>query len=348
MRIIVYLGTGGVGKTSVAAATAMAVAGAGSRAMVLTTDPSLRLRTALGLADGVTEQRVPLNDPKAGELWAALLDVRTTLDEAVRLYAKPEMTERILTHSIYEMIANSLAGMQELMAIERIDQLRLRGFDHIIVDTAPSRHAFEILDKPALFADFSSSRKVKLVGRTYRFAAGLGLGFIGKSALDIYGRVESILGVNLVREILDFYSIFYPIAEGYARRAEKTVALLHDPAVTEFRVVTTPQKALRDAAFFTQALAERNFSIGTFCVNRAWLHPFPDTVPEGLAGEVLNWYKSVSDSHRACVWKLRETYGKVVRDIQVFSELERDVDGLAALERLAVQMYLSEPATSWA
>ena len=58
----------------------------------------------------------------------------------------------------------------------------------------------------------------------------------------------------------------------------------------------------RDAAFFTEALAERNFSIGTFCVNRAWLHPFPDTIPDGLEGEVLRWYKSVSDSHRDAVW----------------------------------------------
>jgi anion-transporting ArsA/GET3 family ATPase len=346
MRIIVYLGTGGVGKTSVAAATALAVAKTGARALVLTTDPALRLRSALGLADGIPEQRVPLDDPAAGELWAALLDVRATLDEAVRLYARPGTTERILAHQIYATIANSLAGMQELMAIERIDQLRLRGFDHIVVDTAPSRHAFEILDKPALFADFSSSRKVKLVGRTYQFAAGLGLNFIGGKALDIYSRVESILGVNLVRQILDFYSIFYPIAEGYARRAERTVALLHDPAITEFRVVTTPQKALRDAAYFTEALGERNFSVGTFCVNRAWLHPFPDTLPGGLAGDVLAWYKSVSDSHRACVWKLREAYGHVVRDIQVFSELERDVDGLPALEKLAVQMHLREPAPS--
>jgi anion-transporting ArsA/GET3 family ATPase len=181
------------------------------------------------------------------------------------------------------------------------------------------------------------------MGRTYKFAAGLGLNFIGRSALDIYGKVESILGVNLVREILDFYSIFYPIAEGYARRAEKTVALLRDPMVTEFRVVTTPQKALRDAAFFTEALAERRFSIGTICVNRAWLHPFPDRLPGGLAGDVLKWYKSVSDSHRASVWELREKYGSIVRDIQVFSELERDVDGLGALERLAVQMHLGEP-----
>ena len=346
MRIIVYLGTGGVGKTSVAAATALAVAGAGSKAMVLTTDPALRLRTALGLHEGRTEQRVPLQDPGAGELWAALLDVRATLDEAVRLYAKPENTQRILTHKIYNTIADSLAGMQELMAIERIDQLRLRGFDHIIVDTAPSRHAFEILDKPALFADFSASRKVKFVGRTYRFASGLGLGLLGKTALDVYSRAESILGVNLVREILDFYSVFYPIAEGYARRAEKTVAMLHDPSITEFRVVTTPQKALRDAAFFTEALAQRRFSVGTVCVNRAWLHPFPDRLPEGLAGELLGWYRSVSDSHRESVWKLREQFGSLVRDIQVFSELERDVDGVAALERLAVQMHVAQPTVT--
>lgn len=344
MRIIVYLGTGGVGKTSVAASTALALARTGVKAMVLTTDPSLRLRTALGLTEHTPEQRVPLDDPNAGELWAALLDVRATLDEAVRLYARPGTAPAILAHQIYATIANSLAGMQELMAVERIDQLRLQGFEHLVVDTAPSRHAFEILDKPALFADFSSSRKVKLVGRTYRFAASLGLATIGRSAFDIYAKAESILGVNLVRQILDFYSIFYPIAEGYGKRAEKTVAMLRDPAITEFRVVTTPQKALRDAAFFTEALAKRNFTIGTFCVNRAWLHPFPDVLPAGLAGDVLDWYEAVSDSHRACIWDLREAYGKDVKEIQVFSELERDVDGVQALEKLADQMHLHAPA----
>ncbi len=345
MKIIVYLGTGGVGKTSVAAASALALARTGVRSMVITTDPSLRLRTALGLADGVTDQQVPIPDfphqtGHAGELWAALLDVRATLDEAVRLYAKPGMAPRILNHPIYATIASSLVGMQELMAVERIDQLRLRGFDHIIVDTAPSRHAFEILDKPALFADLSSSRKVKLVGRTYKFIAALGLQTIGRSAIDIYAKAEEILGVNLVRQVLDFYSIFYPIAEGYSRRAERTVAMLRDPAITEFRVVTTPQKAMRDAAFFTEALGERHFPIGAICVNRAWLHASPEPLPGGLAGDVLGWYRAVSESHRAAVWSLKEAYGNQVRDIQVFSELERDVDGIPALEILARQIHL--------
>jgi len=126
MKIIVYLGTGGVGKTSVAAATALAEARAGRKSLVLTIDPALRLRTTLHLKEGFLEQNVPLDPPASGELWAALLDVRATLDEAVRLYGKSSTADRILNHPIYATIADSLVGMQELMAVERIDQLARR------------------------------------------------------------------------------------------------------------------------------------------------------------------------------------------------------------------------------
>src|SRR5262249_14856289 len=121
MKIIVCVGTGGVGKTSVAASIALTEARAGAKCLVLTTDPSHRLRTALGLKDGLLEQRVPVEDAK-GELWAALLDVNATLDEAVRLYGRPGDQARILQHPIYRTIASSLSGMQELMAVERMDQ----------------------------------------------------------------------------------------------------------------------------------------------------------------------------------------------------------------------------------
>src|SRR5262249_206140 len=217
--------------------------------------------------EGILEQRVPLDPPAAGELWAGLLDVRATLDEAVRLYAKPKLVDPILNHPIYATIANSLAGMQELMAVERIDQLRKRGFENIVVDTAPSRHALEFLDKPVFFAGLAGSHWVKLVGRTYKFVGAAGIGTLGRKTVDIYARVESMLGANVVRQILDFYSICVAIAEGYAERAEKTVAMLKDSSVTEFRVVTIPQKAVRDAQYFTEAMSERKFPIRTLYVN---------------------------------------------------------------------------------
>lgn len=342
MKIIVYLGTGGVGKTSVAAATALAQARAGLKSLVLTIDPALRLRSALRLQGGGLEQKVSLDPPAAGELWAALLDVRATLDEAVRLYGPPALVDRILTHPIYATIADSLGGMQELMAVERIDQLARRGFEHIIVDTAPSRHALEFLDKPMFFADLVGSPWVKLVGRTYRFVAATGMASLGRKTIDLYARVESILGAGLVRQILDFYSLFVSIAEGYASRAQQTVALLKDPAVTEFRVATIPQKALRDARYFTAALSARKFSIGTFYVNRVWEHgSFPD-VSEGLGRELMEWYRSVRDSHLRAVEELLAEFQGRIRQVGWVPELERDIDGLEALEKMAAQMRLRE------
>ena len=345
MKIIVCVGTGGVGKTSVAASIALTEARAGAKCLVLTTDPSHRLRTALGLKDGLLEQRVPVPDAK-GELWAALLDVNATLDEAVRLYGKPGDQARILQHPIYRTIASSLSGMQELMAVERIDQLILRGFDNIVVDTAPSRHALDVFDKPELFADFSDSGKVRFVSRTYQFAEAVGLTAIGRGALEFYSRVESILGANMVRQMLDFYSLFYPIAEGYSARARRTVALLRDPNMTEFRVVTIPAKALRDAQFFIEALNKRKFAIGMICVNRAWREAQPERTPEGLATELLDWYRSVSEAHVSAIAKMCDTFGPRVKEIRILNELERDVDGVESLRRLADQLEPSQSAAT--
>ena len=345
MKIIVCVGTGGVGKTSVAASIALTQARAGAKCLVLTTDPSLRLRTALGLKDGLLEQRVPVPDAK-GELWAALLDVNATLDEAVRLYAKPGNQARILEHPIYRSIAGSLSGMQELMAVERIDQLILRGFDNIVVDTAPSRHALDVFDKPELFANFSDSGRVRFVSRTYQFAESVGLTAIGRGALEFSSRVESILGTTMVRQMLDFYSLFYPIAEGYSARARRTVGLLRDASVTEFRIVTIPAKALRDAQFFIEALNKRKFAIGMICVNRTWHHALPEVTPEGLAAELLDSYRSVSASHRSAIARLRETFGARVKEIRILNELERDVDGVESLRRLADQLEPSLSATA--
>ncbi len=345
MKITVCVGTGGVGKTSVAAAMALKEAQAGEKCLVLTTDPALRLRTALGLKDGLLEQRVPLSDTK-GELWAALMDVNATLDDAVRFHAKTSDQEKILNHPIYRSIASSMAGMQELMSIERIDQLRRRGFDNIVIDTAPSRHALDTFDKPVLFADFSDSGKVRFVSRTYKFAEALGLTTIGRSALEVYSRAESILGAGMVRSILDFYSLFHPVAEGYSDRARNTVSMLRDPAVTEFRVVTIPGKAVRDAGFFLDALKQRRFPTGMICVNRTWLHDTPDSAPEGLPTRLLDWYRAVKNSHLLAIRELNEKFAGDVREIRVLRELDRDVEGVQSLVYLAEQLGMPIRATA--
>jgi anion-transporting ArsA/GET3 family ATPase len=139
----------------------------------------------------------------------------------------------------------------------------------------------------------------------------------------LHARVESILGANLVRQVLDFYSLFLSIAEGYAERAQKTVALLKDPTVTEFRVVTTPQKAMRDAQFFHEALSSRRFPIGSLYVNRVWELERGAEYQEGLEQRLMDWYGSVRASHAAAVAEVRAAYGASIPYIASLPELEQ-------------------------
>ena len=358
MRIQIFVGTGGVGKTSVAAAAALRGALRGRKCLVLTIDPARRLRTALGIEDPPSapgpgaasssqrasqEQRIPLDPFGAqGELWAALLDVGATLNRAVLTYAKPEQAKVVLAHPIYHVLLESLAGMQELMAVERIDQALADGFEEIFIDTAPSRHAFEFVDKPEFFAELVSFPLVRLVGRTYHWWERTGLARAGRKSFELYARVEEILGAALVRQILEFFSAFRTIAEGYGKRARRTLALLRDPRTTSMTIVTTPFKARRDGEFFYQEMTQRKFPLGALVINRVWprfhlsLEP---GAPPALA-ETVAWYQNVSQAHQR-MWEQASSAftGRIPKLIQV-PELSRDIDGLAALRQISEVLEL--------
>lgn len=338
MEIRVFLGTGGVGKTSLAAAEALNAAIRGRKSLILTIDPALRLRTILRVTAGGGQHKVDLNGYVVrGELWAALMDVRGALDRAVSLYGTPEQARRVLAHPIYHSLIASLAGMQELMAIERLDQAISEGFESIVVDTAPTRHALEFLDKPEYFVQLVSSPLVRLVGRAYRLFERTPLALFGRATLEVYARAEALLGATLVRQILDFYSVFHTIAEGYAERARRTAARLRDPATTGFSVVTTPLKAVRDTAFFTRELEARRFPLRSVTVNRVWpaMNPALPADAPALASDTLRWYEDVSRAQQKAGEQLRAEYGNRVPKVIEVPELPRDVDGVDALRHLA-------------
>jgi anion-transporting ArsA/GET3 family ATPase len=341
MPIQIFVGTGGVGKTSVAAAAALQASLDGHKSLVLTIDPALRLRTALGMSSSGLEQKVPLDRPEqTGELWAALLNVRQSLDRAVLREAKPNEAKAILEHPLYQVLATSLAGMQELMAIERIHQALGDGFEHIFIDTAPSRHALEFLDKPEFFAHLLSFPIVKLVGRTYNWWIRTQLWRLNRLAVQLYSRVEEILGETLVHQVLEFFSIFRKIAQGYADRAEQTLRLLHDPTITSFTIVTTPFKARRDGEYFWNELTKRNFSVRGMVVNRLW-PLLPAELPADSSHqiqELVQWYGAVSGSHQK-IWKeVSEVFSGRIPKLILLEELPRDVDGVPALCEIATKL----------
>ena len=149
-EVVICCGSGGVGKTTTAAALGLEAARSGRRAVVITIDPAKRLADALGVPGGLGNDPLRLAVPGSGELWALMLDTATTFDGLVRSNAADaEQAERILANGFYRNVAGSLSGTQEYMAAERLHALHLDPrFDLVIVDTPPTRSALDFLDAP--------------------------------------------------------------------------------------------------------------------------------------------------------------------------------------------------------
>jgi anion-transporting ArsA/GET3 family ATPase len=341
VNIRIFVGTGGVGKTSVTAASALRTALDGEKCLVMTTDPALRLKTALGLRNTGIQQRVPLDPAQtSGELWAALLDVPATMDRLVRENSDAAKARGIIEHPIYKLLVTSLAGMNELIAVERINQATDDGFENLLIDTAPSRHTFEFLDKPEFFVELVTFPLVKLVGRTYDWWRKSPFSGGDKSATDLYGRLQQLLGATLVSQVLEFFGLFQPVAEAYARRSKQTMKLLRDPQTTSFTIVTSPAGAKRDSDYLSNELTKRGYSVERLILNRMWpelqLALSPGASPE--VRDLAGWYESVCASQGSIRDRVHTSWTAKGRQVIDLPELSRDIDGVEALTLIAEQL----------
>ena len=161
--VIVCCGSGGVGKTTSAAALALRAAEKhGRRAVVLTIDPARRLAQSLGLEhlDNTPSQ---VEGVDGGSLDAMMLDMKRTFDEVVSAHTTPEQAAEIFGNPFYQAMSGTFAGTQEYMAMEKLAQLRdTEQWDLIVVDTPPSRSALDFLDAPARLARFLDGRTQRL------------------------------------------------------------------------------------------------------------------------------------------------------------------------------------------
>ena len=173
-RIIVCCGSGGVGKTTTAAALAVEGARQGRRTCVVTIDPARRLADALGL-DSLTNTPARIDGAWRGELWALMLDTRSTFDAAVIRYARDEaQAQAIQASRLYRNLRDALSGTQEYMAVEKLYQLHQEGgFDLIVVDTPPTRRAMDFLSAPRHLTRLLDNPAIRMLGHAQpRLLAG--------------------------------------------------------------------------------------------------------------------------------------------------------------------------------
>ncbi|WP_277452915.1 ArsA-related P-loop ATPase [Janibacter sp. DB-40] len=275
-RIIVCCGSGGVGKTTTAAALAVRAAEQGRRVVVLTIDPARRLAQSLGLdeLDNTPRPVTGLDTSEGGSLDAMMLDMKRTFDEVVEAHASPDKAAQILANPFYVAVSSSFAGTQEYMAMEKLGQLRAqisdgsRDWDLIIVDTPPSRSALDFLDAPKRLGSFLDGRFIRLLMAPAKVGGRASLRVFGAGVSLAGGIMTKLLGGELLRDMQTFVAAMDTMFGGFRQRADQTYALLADPE-TSFLVVASPERdAMREAGFFIERLASEQMPLAGLLVNR--------------------------------------------------------------------------------
>jgi anion-transporting ArsA/GET3 family ATPase len=269
-RIIVCCGSGGVGKTTAAAAIGLRAAECGRQVCVLTVDPARRLAQSMGLTSLDNTPRLVdgIDDAADGSLHAMMLDMKRTFDEVVEAHADPARAAQILANPFYQSLSSSFAGTQEYMAMEKLGQLRRSNeWDLIVVDTPPSRSALDFLDAPERLGRFLDGRLIKLLTAPVR--AGRPFGRVLNAGFSVMtGAMTKLLGGQVLRDAQTFITAFDTMFGGFRERAEATYKLLQAPG-TSFLVIATPEPdALREASYFVERLAEERMPLAGLILNR--------------------------------------------------------------------------------
>ena len=286
-EIVISCGSGGVGKTTTAAAAgAMAAAHLGGKVLVLTVDPARRLATALGLEEfGNTETRVPPElfiaagvEPR-GEMWAAMLDTKQSWDDLIRQHATTEASrEQILANSLYQNISGRFVQSHDYIAMERLYEIHSSGeYDLIVVDTPPTRNAIDFLEAPDRMGEFFSSKLLRWLTAPSKSRV------MTLASKPFYTVADRILGSQFLEDIAEFFSLFQTMAPGFVERAAAVSRTLSDRRTT-FLVVSTLEAApLHEAEYFIAALDERKLHLGALVLNKVLPSYLRRSVTTGVA-----------------------------------------------------------------
>ena len=350
-KIIICCGSGGVGKTTTAAAIAVRAAEAGRKVVVLTIDPARRLAQSLGVGElDNTPRPVSMIDTAAGgSLDAMMLDMKGTFDDVVISHSTPEKAAAILQNQFYMALSSEFAGTQEYMAMEKLGQLHTEAeagdrWDLIVVDTPPARSALDFLDAPEHLSALLDGRFLRLLLHPARGPLRLmGAGFSMVSAA-----MTKILGSQIISDVQTFVRAFETLFGGFRQRATSTFELLSSRHST-FLVVATPvHDALREAEYFVDRLTEEGMPLSGMVLNRVHTHGLaisPEralSLAEDLAGTSAVLEVEALRRH-ASLMRVIETETRMmerfaaarptVAQTQVQS-LPTDVTDLAALRRV--------------
>ena len=274
---ILLLGSGGVGKTTVASALGVAAASKGLATALITVDPSVRLRDALGIEQlGGTPVRIDRKRLRTAgldeslQLSAMVLDSKGAWDNLVDRFAKdPATRARLLENPFYRSLTEQFAGSESYAALQELYDLHSSGkFGIEIVDTPPASHAFDFILAPARLTRLLDSRAARMLFAPYASASHFAMKVAGNTARFIVSELERFAGANVLTSIGDFFAAVADSIDSVISRFKKTETLLHAPSVHFVMVTTGEEDRLRQARELVREMARERLRLSAIVINR--------------------------------------------------------------------------------
>jgi anion-transporting ArsA/GET3 family ATPase len=358
-RVVVVCGSGGVGKTTTSASLGLYAALEGKRVLVLTIDPARRLANALGLEEfGNVAREVPLSSlgaqPKeGGSLSAMMLDMKQTFDDMVSDYAGgAEEQRRIRDNRIYRSMSQALAGVQEYMAVAKLfTVLGTTKYDLIVLDTPPTSHALDFLDAPQRFVDFLDHDALQWLLKSTSAAGKLGFRLVDIGSSYVFKTLGKLAGIDILREIGEFVSGFYPLFLGFKDRAEKISQLMRSPDLGFLIVCAPTEPQVDEALFFHRKLQNEGLRALSVIVNRVHV-PLPmacldeaalavalnDPALAKQAAHIGSVSRKATDAEQLQLERLSREVSPQM-SVKPVEELKEDVHSLAGLFSLGASLF---------
>ena len=347
-EMVLVCGSGGVGKTTTAAAMGVAAAiNTKGRVLVLTIDPARRLADALGIgALGNEATRVPDDafadagvEPR-GELWAAMLDTKAGWDELIRRHAPDaKVRDSVLANPLYQNITSRFVHSHDYLAMERLHELHTSGeYDLIIVDTPPSRNAIAFLDAPGRMKEFFGSTLLKWLTVPYRSR------LFTMASKPFYQVADRVLGSRFLQDIAEFFILFQAMERGFVRHATEVEKILSDPRTT-FVVVSTLEAApTHEATYLARALRRRDLHLGAIIANRVLPKSFTTKSAKQAARKLVKrsdeWAEALDiDADTDEVARVLAAMGRRFDDVAVVAKRETERSSeLSSMSSLVVSV----------
>src|SRR5450432_3927555 len=283
-RIVVCVGAGGVGKTTVAAALALGFAQQGKRVLCITIDPAKRLADSLGLGAMNTEEQevsselfAEANVPVSGSLTVLMLDTKRTFDDLVARHASsPEARDRIFQNRIYSYVSTSLAGTQSYMAMEKVLLVQQDPrFDVIVLDTPPTSNALDFLDAPERLIEAIDSAAMRWLVETFEKSGRFSLNLVARGVALVLRGIGRLTGKGFLEHLAEFVAELNGLFGGFRERAAAVAKAFRSKDMAYVLVTSPAPAAIDEVTYFAACLREQGMRPDAVVINRLQLAPEP-------------------------------------------------------------------------